>query len=227
MRDSTLLGVVDPTPGTVQIEKGSAGISIACGKAGYLPASAEAAAQFQGMTFGNVLLGGLVGLAVDAASGAMFFYPNSVRVVLVPARFDSVEDRDRFFDDLSGRIRQRAAGAIERLNKTCSSEKCKQELRAIEQARDEQLADLDRQKGTALIGAMEPQAVAQSDATSSAPDPLAAAQQHLTAQGCPGVLQPLGAQAGQELFHARCEGYELSLRCTAQSCEELFRLPAR
>lgn len=227
LRDATLVGVVDPTPGTVQIGKGSAGLSIACGKAGYLPASAEAAAQFQGMTFGNVLLGGLVGLAVDSASGAMFFYPDSVRVVLVPARFDSVQERDRFFSDLTARITQRADGAIERLNKSCASEKCKQELRAIEQTRDEQLADLERQKAGALIGAMEAkQAVAQSGAT-AAPDPLAAAQQHLAAQGCPGVLQPLGVQAGQELFHARCAGYELSLRCTAQACEEMFRLPAR
>ena len=227
-REATQLGVVDPTPGTVDIEKGSTGIWIACGKAGHLPASAEAAAQFQGMTFGNVLLGGLVGLAVDAASGAMFFYPDSVHVVLVPARFDSAQERDRFFEGLSSRITQRAAGAIERLSQSCSTEKCRQELRAIERTRDEQLADLERQKAGALIGAAEPKhSVALPAAASAQADPLAAAQQHLSAQGCQGVLQPLGNQEGQELFHARCDGYELSLRCTAQTCEEMFRLPAR
>src|SRR5262245_59214339 len=130
-RGATALGVVNPTPGKVDIAKGSGRLSVACGKEGYLPASAEAEAQIQGMTLGNILLGGLVGVAVDASSGAMYFYPGSVRVVLVPARFDTVELRDRFFEDLSTRVTKRAADAISQLKKTCTTEQCKKEIREI------------------------------------------------------------------------------------------------
>ena len=226
-RGAATLGVVNPTPGKVDIEKGSGGISIACGKEGYLPASAEAAAQFQGMTFGNVLLGGLIGVAVDAASGAMYFYPESVRVVLVPARFESVQARDRFFEDLSARVTTRAAAAVDRLNKTCATEECRRELREIAQTRDQQLAEFERQKANALIGSEEPRGAVAShtDPENQGTGPLAAAEHHLSAQGCQGILQPLGNEGEQQLYHARCKGYELSLRCTAQSCEELFKLP--
>lgn len=226
-RGAATLGVVNPTPGKLDIEKGSGGISIACGKEGYLPASAEAAAQFQGMTFGNVLLGGLVGVAVDAASGAMYFYPESVRVVLVPARFESVQARDRFFEDLSTRVTKRATDAVDRLNKTCANEQCRRELREIVQTRDQQLAEFERQKANALIGSEEPRGTVDSrtDPENQGTGPLAAAEHHLSAQGCQGILQPLGNEGEQQLYHARCNGYELSLRCTAQSCEELFKLP--
>ena len=226
-RGAATLGVLNLTPGTLNIEKGSGAITIACGKEGYLPASAEAAAQFQGMTFGNILLGGLVGVAVDAASGAMYFYSESVRVVLVPARFESLQARDRFFEDLSARVTKRATEAVDQLNKTCATEKCRQELRDIVQTRDQQLAEFERQKANALIGSEEPgHAVgSRTDAEHPGPDPLTAAEHHLSAQGCQGILQPLGNEGEQQLYHARCNGYELSLRCTAQSCEELFKLP--
>jgi len=228
-RGAATLGVVNPTPGKLDVEKGSGRISVACGKEGYLPASAEAAAQFQGMTLGNVLLGGLIGVAVDAASGAMYFYPDSVRVVLVPARFDSLEARDRFFEDLSARVTKRAADAIDQLKKTCATEQCRKELREIVQTRDQQLAEFERQKANALVGSEEPKhtVARRTDAERPGPDPLTAAEHHLAAQGCQGVLQPLGNEGEQQLYHARCKGYELSLRCTSQSCEELFKLPTR
>jgi len=228
-RGATALGVVNPTPGKVDIAKGSGRLSVACGKEGYLPASAEAEAQFQGMTLGNILLGGLVGVAVDASSGAMYFYPGSVRVVLVPARFDTAESRDRFFEDLSARVTKRAADAISQLTKTCTTEQCKKEIREIEQVRDRQLADFERQKANVLIGPEEAKhAVStRTDAQAAGPDSLAAAERHLAAKGCEGVLQPLGNEGEQQLYHARCSGYELSLRCSPQSCDELFKIPTR
>jgi len=228
-RGAAALGVVNPTPGKLDIAKGSGRLSVACGKEGYLPASAEAEAQFQGMTLGNVLLGGLIGVAVDASSGAMYFYPGAVRVVLVPARFDSVEARNRFFEGLSARVTKRAADAIDQLKKTCATDQCKKEIREIEQVRDRQLAEFERQKADILIGPEEAKHVVntRTDAEPAGLDPLAAAERHLAAQGCEGLLQPLGNEGEQRLYHARCSGYELSLRCSAQSCEELFKIPTR
>jgi len=159
----------------------------------------------------------------------MYFYPGSVRVLLVPARFDTVGSRDRFFQDLSARVTKRAGEAIDELKKTCTTEQCEKEIREIAQTRDQQLAEFERQKANVLIGLEEakPAVSARKDAERPGSDPLTAAEHHVAAQGCEGFLQPLGNEGEQQLYHARCSGYELSLRCSAQSCEELFKIPTR
>jgi len=41
--------------------------------------------SFKGMTFGNILFGGITGVGVDAATGAMHEHPPTVTVRLKPA----------------------------------------------------------------------------------------------------------------------------------------------
>ena len=53
------------------------------GEDGYQPTTTAASSSFTGTTFGNILAGGLIGVAVDAASGANSRYPSEVRVKLV------------------------------------------------------------------------------------------------------------------------------------------------
>jgi hypothetical protein len=73
-----------PTPGTVTLSKGSASLPIQCAKecyingAGVIPSNAEA------MAAGNVIFGGVIGLGVDAVSGALNKYPDQVRVAMAP-----------------------------------------------------------------------------------------------------------------------------------------------
>src|SRR6185436_19391524 len=64
------LGVVNPTPGTVQLGKGAAALDVSCKRLGYLDATAKVSSSFQGWTLGNAILGGIVGIVVDAGSGA-------------------------------------------------------------------------------------------------------------------------------------------------------------
>jgi hypothetical protein len=45
----------------------------------------------------NILFGGIIGIAVDAVSGATAEYEANVATRLTPAEFASVETRDRFF----------------------------------------------------------------------------------------------------------------------------------
>jgi hypothetical protein len=51
---------------------------------GPIPSRQEAAgnlaSEFQAMTFGNTLLGGIIDIAIDAASGAMHQYSDSVTI---------------------------------------------------------------------------------------------------------------------------------------------------
>ena len=88
-RDAKPLAVVNPTPGSMPIEKGKGTIAILCKKGGYLDAEGAMASEFQAITFGNILFGGLIGIAVDAASGAMHEYPAMVTIQLIPGNGDA------------------------------------------------------------------------------------------------------------------------------------------
>jgi len=54
--------------------------------------------KFQALTFGNILFGGIIGIAVDAVSGATAEYEANVSIRMTPTEFPSVEARDKFFD---------------------------------------------------------------------------------------------------------------------------------
>lgn len=72
------------TPGNVTLDKQSAALAITCTKECYLAATSMIPSNTESMAAGNVLLGGVIGLGVDAASGAMNKYPDLVTVAMVP-----------------------------------------------------------------------------------------------------------------------------------------------
>ncbi len=72
------------TPATVTVDKSRHAINIRCKKECYQDGIAIAASNTETMTAGNVLVGGVVGLGVDAASGAMNKYNEQNVVAMVP-----------------------------------------------------------------------------------------------------------------------------------------------
>lgn len=72
-------------PGTVKVDRSSSPLQIDCEAPGYGPGHATAQAHFNGVTLGNVVLGGLVGIGIDAATGADHSY-DDVTVPLGPPR---------------------------------------------------------------------------------------------------------------------------------------------
>lgn len=109
------------------------------------------------MTFGNIIFGGIIGVAINAGSGAMHEYPESVTVVLSPKSFSSANDRDAFFDRQRERIGREAGEAVEKLRQSCDqkTQNCGGLERAINEARDAELRELERQREAARIGAVE------------------------------------------------------------------------
>jgi uncharacterized protein YceK len=83
-RHGSRVGQVNPTPGSIHIDKSKDDLSVLCKLPGYQSATMTESPKFQGTTFGNIVAGGLVGVVVDAASGANFAYPDAVRVTLAP-----------------------------------------------------------------------------------------------------------------------------------------------
>ena len=77
------------SPGTISVEKGSNDLAINCKSAnGKATGDAIVSSTYEAMNVGNILLGGGVGLIVDAASGAMWHFPTAVQV---PMRCDPEE----------------------------------------------------------------------------------------------------------------------------------------
>jgi hypothetical protein len=76
---------------------------ISCTHDGYQQADEVVASSFSGATVGNILLGGLVDVVVDAASGANNKYPDRVIIVMTPDSFPNTA-RDTFFDGVKERL---------------------------------------------------------------------------------------------------------------------------
>lgn len=83
-REGGQIAAVNPTPGTARVEKSTEDISVRCSKPGYQDSIGVLASELEGMTAGNLIFGGVIGLAVDAGSGAMHYYPSSITVNLSP-----------------------------------------------------------------------------------------------------------------------------------------------
>jgi len=74
---------VAATPSSIRIGKSRKDLAVACAKEGYQPSNITVTSSFTGTTFGNILAGGVIGVVVDAASGANSKYPPNVQIDLV------------------------------------------------------------------------------------------------------------------------------------------------
>ena len=84
-RKGLVIGRVNPTPGAVYVQRTHDDITVSCTKEGYQTGSFLNKSGLEAATLGNVILGGLVGVVVDAASGANNKYDEKMRIVLAPA----------------------------------------------------------------------------------------------------------------------------------------------
>ncbi len=73
------------TPGVATVARSKDDIRVECNAPGYETAIAVIPSSFEAWTAGNLVFGGVIGLGVDAATGAINEYPNSFQVPMVPA----------------------------------------------------------------------------------------------------------------------------------------------
>ncbi len=83
-RNGEIVGMVNPTPGGALIKKTKHHIEVVCDKDGYQEARYLNKSGIQEATFGNILLGGGIGWAIDSASGADNKYEEAVNITMVP-----------------------------------------------------------------------------------------------------------------------------------------------
>ncbi len=90
---------LDETPGSVNVAKGNGPMNIVCSKKGYQTAVLQVEEEVAGATMGNIILGGGIGILVDAASGAAQKYPDNVILWLKPSSFKSAAAKKAWEDE--------------------------------------------------------------------------------------------------------------------------------
>lgn len=83
-RQNIRIATVQNAPSSALVEKTKHDIWIVCVKQGYQMATHYNHSGAAGATFGNIILGGGIGWAIDSASGADNKYESPVNITLVP-----------------------------------------------------------------------------------------------------------------------------------------------
>ena len=154
-RNGANIGAVNPTPGSIRISKSRHDITVNCEKTDHEATSRTVTAGFQAMTLGNVLIGGVVGLAADLASGAAITYPESVKVVLWPRSFPNAAARDAFFEGRLADTRADFSNRIERAQGACggsTDQNCLQRVRELRNQEQEEIRRIEERRTTIPVG---------------------------------------------------------------------------
>jgi hypothetical protein len=152
-RDGEVIGIVNPTPGSLTVNKSHADIDVSCVKEGYIDAIGRVGSKFQAMTFGNILFGGIIGIAVDAVSGATAEYEANVAIRLTPAEFETEQARDRFFEQQRETFVAQAKQVKDRIARMCEPPNCDRQLKLADEEERAGLARIEAQRQSARIQA--------------------------------------------------------------------------
>ncbi len=72
------------TPASMTLDKGADNIAVTCKKECYQDGTGIIASSTEAMAAGNIIAGGVIGLGVDAVSGAMNKYNAENQIAMVP-----------------------------------------------------------------------------------------------------------------------------------------------
>jgi hypothetical protein len=84
VRQGNVIATVANTPGGVTIQKTKHDILLKCSKDGFQQATYFNHSGIEEMTYGNVVIGGLVGWGIDSATGSDNSYDGYVNISMVP-----------------------------------------------------------------------------------------------------------------------------------------------
>jgi hypothetical protein len=164
---ATVVGVINQTPSTLRIDKSSQLMIIECTKEGHEVSRAYLEPDFQAMTLGNAIIGGGIGLMVDAASGAMAKYPENTTVTMTPSSFATAEARDAFYARAKDEATKRWDSWSTKASSKCEEDKvrsmkggaagavedCRAQQERFEAKKAADLQELEANRQKAKIGA--------------------------------------------------------------------------
>jgi hypothetical protein len=136
-----VIATIEQTPGTVVVHKSPFDITIDCTRPGHFPGAAVVDSRMDNMTYGNLLIGGAVGLIVDASTGAWNQYPRTVRIRMMPqvGSGPTIGTGSVEFNARLSAVERRADAAIASAQRTCARQRgtnCIERIEAIEARRN-------------------------------------------------------------------------------------------
>ncbi|MBF0269945.1 MAG: hypothetical protein HQL44_15275 [Alphaproteobacteria bacterium] len=146
------------TPNSVMLPSSAAPVTIACKANGYKNTTAVLDTKLDGWIFGNLLFGGIIGVAVDAARGAGQKFPPRFSLVLEPERFSSLGERDQYYDGRRKATEDKWARIQSDLQTQCGSgadagrPDCSQRVDQAKIERDKEMAQIEDMRAKAKIG---------------------------------------------------------------------------
>lgn len=117
--------MVSQTPTTLRIDKSGDLMTIECSREGHEVTRTYLEPDFQAMTLGNAIIGGGIGLMIDAASGAMAEYPESTIVAMTPSNFGTIEARETFYARKKEETVKRWESWSEKASTKCEEDKAR------------------------------------------------------------------------------------------------------
>ena len=157
--------VVD-TPANISLPADAAPISVICEAEGFRQTSKDMDTSADGWIVGNILFGGIVGIAIDAARGAGQKYPEEFTVVLEPGSFESLGARDAWYDARRQEINEEWDEVTRTIDNECNrnmKELCTKKKADAEKVRAQELEALEQRRKTAVVsipdGNSNPQAL--------------------------------------------------------------------
>jgi hypothetical protein len=151
LREGTQIGEVDPTPGSIEIRKSNKDLQLRCRKQGFREAAGTLPSSFDAWTLGNILIGGIIGVVVDAGSGAINRYEPQITVSLEPDSFEAGTDRDSFYDGLRAQVLQRSERAKTEIRANCSGAQCDARLGQVDAEVQAALKEIEALRGRARV----------------------------------------------------------------------------
>ena len=76
------IGEIQQTPGAIMVQRGNGVVQMSCTKPGYRTAQQADGSGVNGWVFGNLVIGGLVGVVIDLATGAAYHYGPNMMLAL-------------------------------------------------------------------------------------------------------------------------------------------------
>lgn len=80
-----IVGRIAATPGTILVHREKQDLAVVCQKPGWNTVVTTIPSRFTGVTAGNVLIGGLIGVVVDEATRANYRFRDDTTILLTPA----------------------------------------------------------------------------------------------------------------------------------------------
>ncbi len=143
------------TPNSVSLPAEAAPITVACRAEGYKTTTQLLDTEIDGWIFGNILLGGIIGVIIDAATDSGEIYPAHITIILQPERFQSTTGRDSWFERRRTVLEQRWEKAISSIRDDCPGGDCEAEVSEAKEKRDKQLSRVEEERLRAGVAGVQ------------------------------------------------------------------------